>query len=98
MDLNDFTMAGVFNQTGSLPRYSKRTLPGRGMKKISIYICDHCGEEFRSKRVCAAHEKNCDIGNCYQCKHAYWAYGCEFNCELLNNGKKCNFEERKEKK
>jgi hypothetical protein len=61
------------------------------MKEIKLYICDKCGEEFRSKRFCETHEKECKAQNCNLCEHAYWVYGCEFNCELINNGKKCKF-------
>lgn len=60
------------------------------MKKITLYICEHCGDDFRNKNQCERHEKNC--GLCKKCIHAYFAYGIEFNCELLNKGGKCKFE------
>ena len=64
------------------------------MKEIKLYLCDKCGAEFRKKRHCEQHEKECNIKNCYNCKHWRWVYGCELNCDLQNNGKECQYEGR----
>ena len=62
------------------------------MKKITLYICGKCGEEFRRPSVCLHHEAKCKAQNCECCKHAYYVYGCELNCELLNRREDCKFE------
>lgn len=65
------------------------------MQEIKLYICDRCGAEFRKKRFCEQHERECKIENCKTCQHAFWVYGCEFNCALQNSGKKCQYEVKK---
>ena len=66
------------------------------MKKITIYVCEGCGSEYRNKRHCEQHEKFCI--QCPKCEHAYWVYGCELNCVLENNGKRCNFKKKEQSK
>ena len=36
--------------------------------------------------------------NCRKCDHAYFVYGVELNCELLNKNKKCRFKEKIDEK
>jgi hypothetical protein len=62
------------------------------MKKITLYLCGKCGKEFRRPSVCLHHERDCKAQNCECCKHAYYEYGCEFRCCLLDNSKACKFE------
>lgn len=47
------------------------------------YICSLCGAEFKSKELAMLHDKTCD--KCKTCKHSYYVYGCEFNCEYLKD-------------
>lgn len=62
------------------------------MKKITIYICDKCGDEFRNKKHCIKHEIHCKAQNCEICCHAYHVHGNRYCCDLLSNGMKCKFE------
>lgn len=66
------------------------------MKTITVYVCDGCGAEYRSERNCKQHEKFCVL--CPKCDHAYYVYGCELNCELENNGKRCSFKPKEQSK
>lgn len=62
------------------------------MKKITIYICDKCGEEYRSKVHCERHEQNCKAQSCEMCEHFKMFYGMGERCFLLLIGKECEFE------
>lgn len=63
-------------------------------EKITQYKCDYCGEIFGTKYDCRIHEK---YGHkCPHCDHAYYVYGCEFNCERENEGKRCSFKKKKD--
>ena len=57
------------------------------MKKVILYICDYCGEEFLSREYCAEHEAECYP--CSKCQHQYFVYGCEEECDYRRKGK-CN--------
>ena len=58
------------------------------MKEIFIknYECDFC------KKIFDNHEKT--EHKCPNCEHSYYVYGCELNCDLENQNKKCKFEEK----
>jgi hypothetical protein len=64
------------------------------MKKISIvaFKCDFCDETFSNKLKCRLHEEL--EHKCPNCIHSYYVYGCELNCHLENNNKKCNFKKK----
>jgi len=64
--------------------------------QITKYKCTYCGKLFDTYYWCREHEK--DEHLCRMCDHSYYVYGCEFNCELLNNGKKCRYKKKKESK
>ena len=66
------------------------------MKEITLYVCEGCGAEFRKKSHCKEHIIVCQ--RCPECVHAYYVYGCELNCELKNNGKRCNFKKKEQGK
>lgn len=65
------------------------------MKTILVknYQCEYCNKIFDLKQECLDHEfmKH----KCPNCIHSYYVYGCEFNCELENNNKRCRFKEKK---
>ena len=63
------------------------------MKEISVikYQCGFCEKIFDRQWECELHEKEEHL--CPECKHSYYVYGCERNCTLENEGKKCKFEE-----
>ena len=63
-------------------------------KLIPIYVCDYCNKEFDSEYLCEIHEKDKHI--CPICEHSYYVYGCEFNCELQNEGKRCRFKKKED--
>ena len=56
-----------------------------------VYECEYCGQQFYDKQTCINHEKLCvnfRTGNmCDYCDHAYYVYGCEFDCKYRND---CN--------
>lgn len=56
---------------------------------LTQYTCDYCKKKFNTKRACDDHEKF--EHKCLQCEHNYIVYGCESNCELLNENKRCKF-------
>lgn len=62
------------------------------MKKITIYLCDKCGEEYRSKIHCERHEQSCKAQNCEMCVHFNRFYGGKERCTFLLVGKECEFE------
>ena len=62
------------------------------MKKITLYLCSKCGEEYRSKKHCEKHEKQCKAQNCECCKHHVLFYGYGYKCYLSMIGEICNFE------
>ena len=62
------------------------------MKEVIYYQCEYCLATFSTKIGCVEHEK--DYHKCPRCKHSYYVYGCELNCDRLNNKNKCKFEER----
>lgn len=64
------------------------------MKEIFIknYECDFCKKIFDKKWLCEYHEKT--EHKCPNCEHSYYVYGCELNCDLENQNKKCKFEEK----
>ena len=66
------------------------------MKAITIYVCEGCGSEFRSKSQCNEHIRECS--RCQECVHAYYVYGCELNCALRNQGKTCRFKQKEQSK
>ena len=70
------------------------------MKEIMVtklvYVCEYCGKKFESAHSCKEHEKY--DHKCRTCDHSYYAYGCEFNCERENKGKRCSFKKKKEEK
>ena len=53
--------------------------------KVIYYKCPYCGEHFTSWENAVNHEEDCH--KCNTCEHAYYVYGCEFNCEYST---KCN--------
>ena len=57
--------------------------------RIVKWKCTYCGELFDTYYWCREHEIEKHL--CATCKHAYYVYGCELNCEL----KKCNYKEKK---
>lgn len=69
------------------------------MKKITIYICDKCGEEFRKRSFCERHEVTCKAQNCEQCKHGVkteWGYFCLLLMQDIYQD--CKFELKEESK
>lgn len=64
------------------------------MKKIMIpnWQCEFCGEVFNNKSLCEIHEL--EKHKCPTCEHAYYVYGCELNCDLINNHKNCKFKQK----
>lgn len=57
------------------------------MKEVTLYICDTCGAQFYSRESCAEHEVKCYP--CNKCKHQYFVYGCEEECDYRRR-RKCN--------
>lgn len=57
------------------------------MKEITVvkYQCDFCKKKFNTKSDCKFHERS--IHKCPNCKHVYYVYGCEQECEL----KSCHY-------
>lgn len=67
----------------------------------TIYRCDKCGKEFDTSLACTAHEMshsgeytnlkyyllNTINDICDYCKHSYYVYGCEQDCQY----KDCNW-------
>ena len=64
------------------------------MKEINVrkYACEFCDMQFDKKSECNDHELL--EHKCPNCIHAYYVYGCELNCELLNSCKSCKFEKK----
>lgn len=63
------------------------------MKKITLYICGKCGEEFRYKAHCEKHEKQCKAQGCECCKHGVkteWGYFCSLLMQDIHQD--CKFE------
>lgn len=67
-----------------------------------LYRCDVCKELYTSPDEAVQCELECkgwdsDVANivamagdpCNYCQHAYYVYGCEFDCKYYN--KECNF-------
>lgn len=49
---------------------------------VPRYVCRACHREFSNYKEAVEHEKNCD--KCHTCEHAYYVYGCDFNCDYSN--------------
>ena len=62
--------------------------------KVTRYVCDYCGNVYGNKNACKQHEKY--DHKCKECDHAYYVYGCEFNCARENQGKPCRFKKKVE--
>ena len=54
--------------------------------------CDWCNMLFDTEEQALLHEKT--IHKCPNCKHGWYLYGSEFNCEL----KDCKFEKKEDLK
>lgn len=52
------------------------------------------GDDYEEMQI-KKHKNKAFDKRCELCKHFYYVYGCEPNCEMLNNGKKCQFKEEK---
>ena len=63
-------------------------------RRVLRFECEYCGELFVSTTECELHELT--EHKCPKCVHGYYVYGCEHECELLNAGKACNYEEKKD--
>lgn len=65
------------------------------MREIQVtkYQCEYCGQIFGSEYLCKLHEK--EKHKCANCEHSYYVYGCELNCELENDNKRCSYKEKK---
>ena len=59
---------------------------------VKNYQCEFCGEIFSMKWLCSLHEK--EKHKCPNCKHSYYVYGCELNCALEKNNKRCRFKSK----
>lgn len=57
---------------------------------VKQFKCEYCGKIFEKQWLCDYHEKT--EHKCPNCKHSYYVYGCELNCTLENEHKKCKFE------
>ena len=60
---------------------------------IKNYECEFCGNRFETFDECKEHEF--DSHKCPNCEFGYYVYGCEFECELLNNECECSFNPNK---
>lgn len=61
------------------------------MKKITLYLCGKCGEEFRRPSFCLHHERDCKAQNCNICKHGIRVLDNYYRCEMFLLGKECKF-------
>lgn len=59
---------------------------------VKKYQCEFCDKIFDTKWECLLHEE--ETHKCPKCVHSYYVYGCELNCELRNNNKRCRFKEK----
>lgn len=64
------------------------------MKEIQIphWQCDYCGKIYSRKWECEHHEL--EEHKCNICEHGYYVYGCELNCDRINNNKRCKFKHK----
>lgn len=64
------------------------------MKEVLIthYQCEFCYKIFELKWQCDLHER--EKHKCPNCIHSYYVYGCELNCELENNKKRCKYQSK----
>jgi hypothetical protein len=60
---------------------------------VKNYECEFCGNRFETFDECQEHEF--DSHKCPNCEFGYYVYGCEFECELLNNDCECSFNPNK---
>ena len=53
-------------------------------RKITVYVCDHCGKEFDSQEGCELHEKNCveTFENATTERLAEFLEGIERSCDF----------------
>lgn len=68
------------------------------MKKITLYLCSKCGEEYRSKAHCERHEQSCKAQNCEQCKHSMPLENGWFRCKRQFGTEGCKFEAKEQEK
>ena len=47
--------------------------------EIRKYKCSNCNKEFTTYKEAYEHELKCN--KCNLCSHAYYVYGCEFECD-----------------
>lgn len=54
--------------------------------EVKRYACSNCHRQFDNYKEALDHEQHCD--RCKTCAHAYYVYGCEFDCEFK---KECGY-------
>ena len=52
---------------------------------VEKYACHNCHKVFDNYEEAKSHEEKCN--KCNNCKHAYYVYGCEFDCKHLKDCK-----------
>ena len=68
------------------------------MKKITLYLCSKCGEEYRRKSFCLRHEAKCFSRGCDECKHGRRLVDGTISCLMLMRKEDCKFELREQSK
>lgn len=51
--------------------------------RVTKYACSNCHKLFDDFELAKQHEDKCN--KCNRCEHAYYVYGCEFNCEYIKD-------------